>query len=127
MNQRELFYRHLAQTSDAPSALEIVKAKDCLLTDIDGKEYIDLIGGISVANVGHNHPAVINAIKKQLDDYLHVMVYGEFIQSPQVQYASLLTENLPAELDSVYFTNSDVRCREAADEKHFARFHFQKC
>jgi acetylornithine/N-succinyldiaminopimelate aminotransferase len=114
VNQRELFYRHLAQTSDAPSALEIVKARDCILTDLAGKEYIDLVGGISVANIGHTHPGVINAIKKQLDDYLHVMVYGEFVQSPQVQYARLLIEHLPAQLDSVYFTNSGAEAIEGA-------------
>ena len=105
MNQREIFFRHLAQTTDAPVALEIKKALDCILTDVNGKEYIDLVGGISVANVGHNNPAVITAIKDQLEHYLHVMVYGEFIQSPQTRYARLLVENLPENLNSVYFTN----------------------
>jgi 4-aminobutyrate aminotransferase-like enzyme len=87
MTQREIFLRHVAQTSTAPLALEIVKAEGALLFDINGKEYIDLIGGISVANVGHRHPKVIQAIKDQLDAYLHVMVYGEFVEAPQVQYA----------------------------------------
>ena len=82
--------------------------------DTNGKEYIDLIGGISVANIGHRHPKVIEAIKKQLDAYMHVMVYGEFIESPQVQYAKLLTDNLPASLNSVYFTNSGAEAIEGS-------------
>src|SRR5215204_7295934 len=105
MNNRQLFFQHLAQTSVAPLALEIVKAEGCELWDTDGKKYIDLIGGISVANVGHRHPKVVEAIKAQADAYLHVMVYGEFVQSPQVQYARLLTEHLPSTLNSIYFTN----------------------
>jgi len=114
MNTRELFLRHIAQTSNAPLALEIVKAEGCMLYDADGKEYLDIIGGISVANTGHRHPQVIEAIQKQLDAYLHVMVYGEFIESPQVQYAKLLTDKLPASLSSVYFTNSGAEAVEGA-------------
>ena len=114
MNQRELFLHHIAQTSPSPLAFEIAKAEGCLLYDVNGKEYIDLIGGISVANVGHRHPKVIEAIKKQLDAYLHVMVYGEFIESPQVQYAKLLTDHLPSSLNSVYFTNSGAEAVEGA-------------
>ena len=114
MNQRELFLRHIAQTSSAPLALEIVKADGALLYDANGKEYIDLIGGISVANVGHRHPKVIQAIKDQLDAYLHIMVYGEFIETPQVQYAKLLCEHLPVSLNSVYFTNSGAEATEGA-------------
>jgi acetylornithine/succinyldiaminopimelate/putrescine aminotransferase len=114
LNQRELFLRHVAQTSTAPLALEIVKAEACTLYGADEKEYIDLIGGISVANVGHRHPKVIEAIQKQLDAYLHIMVYGEFIEAPQVQYAKLLTDNLPASLNSVYFTNSGAEAVEGA-------------
>jgi acetylornithine/N-succinyldiaminopimelate aminotransferase len=114
MNLRQLFLQHVAQTSSAPLALEIVKAEGCELTDTAGKKYIDLIGGISVANVGHRHPGVVEAIKRQADDYLHVMVYGEFVQSPQVQYAKLLTEYLPASLNSVYFTNSGAEAVEGA-------------
>lgn len=112
VNQRELFYRHLAQTSGSPLALQIVKAEGSVLTDAEGREYIDLVGGISVANVGHRNPHVIAAIKAQLEDYLHVMVYGEFIQSPQVQFAELLVNYLPSSLDSVYFTNSGTEATE---------------
>jgi acetylornithine/N-succinyldiaminopimelate aminotransferase len=114
MNLRQLFLQHVAQTSPAPLALEIVKAQGCTLTDASGKDYIDLIGGISVANTGHSHPAVIETIKKQLDQYMHIMVYGELIQSPQVQYAHLLTEHLPPTLNSVYFTNSGAEAVEGA-------------
>jgi acetylornithine/N-succinyldiaminopimelate aminotransferase len=114
MNLRQLFFQHVAQTSSAPLTLEIVKAEACELTDASGKKYIDLIGGISVANIGHRHPKVVEAIKKQLDDYMHIMVYGEFVQSPQVQYAKLLTEYLPSSLNSVYFTNSGAEAVEGA-------------
>jgi acetylornithine/N-succinyldiaminopimelate aminotransferase len=114
MNQRELFFKHLAQTSAAPIALEIVKAEGVLLYAANGKKYIDLIGGISVANIGHRHPKVVEAIKKQADEYLHVLVYGEFIQSPQVQYAKLLADHLPASLNTVFFTNSGAEAAEGA-------------
>ena len=114
VNQRELFLRHVAQTSPAPLALEIVKAEGALLFGVDDKEYIDLIGGISVANVGHRHPKVLQAIKDQLEAYLHLMVYGEFIETPQVQYAKLLTQHLPTSLNSVYFTNSGAEAIEGA-------------
>jgi acetylornithine/N-succinyldiaminopimelate aminotransferase len=114
MQQRELFYRHLAQTSPEPLALEIVRADCASLFDAAGKEYIDLIGGISVANTGHRHPKVIQAIQQQLDAYLHVMVYGEFVQSPQVHYATQLVAHLPPSLQSVYFTNSGAEAIEGA-------------
>lgn len=114
MNQRQLFLQHNAQTSTAPLAIEMVKAEGCSLWDADGKEYIDLIGGISVCNVGHRHPRVLTAIREQLDKYLHIMVYGELVQSPQVQYARLLTQHLPSTLNSVYFTNSGTEATEGA-------------
>jgi acetylornithine/N-succinyldiaminopimelate aminotransferase len=114
MNQRELFFRHIAQTSDAPLALEITRAEAASLFDVNGKEYTDLIGGISVCNTGHRHPKVTEAIKKQVDAYLHILVYGEFIQSPQVLYAKLLADHLPATLNSVYFTNSGTEATEGA-------------
>lgn len=114
MNQRELFLRHVAQTSPAPLALEIIKAERSLLYTADGKTYLDLIGGISVCNVGHRHPDVVAAIKKQADEYLHVLVYGEFVQSPQVQYAQWLANHLPSSLNSVYFTNSGAEAVEGA-------------
>lgn len=114
MNQREIFLRHVAQTSPAPLALEMVRAEGCFMWDASGKRYTDLIGGISVCNVGHRHPRVVEAIKEQADRYLHLMVYGELVQSPQVQYAAALTSKLPAGLDSVYFTNSGTEATEGA-------------
>jgi acetylornithine/succinyldiaminopimelate/putrescine aminotransferase len=114
MNLRETFLRHVAQTSANPLALEIIKADGALLYDVNGKEYIDLIGGISVANVGHRHPKVIQAIEDQLEAYMHIMVYGEFIETPQVQFAKLLTDHLPPSLNSVYFTNSGAEATEGA-------------
>ncbi|MBC7849184.1 MAG: aspartate aminotransferase family protein [Chitinophagaceae bacterium] len=113
-NLREMFYRHIAQTSPAPLALEIVKAKGCKLIDKEGHEYLDLIAGISVSNVGHGNKKIIKAINKQAADYLHLLVYGEMIESPQVRYATLLTEHLPANLNSVYFTNSGAEATEGA-------------
>ncbi|MDR3716309.1 MAG: aminotransferase class III-fold pyridoxal phosphate-dependent enzyme [Puia sp.] len=109
-----LFFRHLAQTSAAPLGLEIIRAEASTLYDREGREYLDLIGGISVCNTGHRHPKVVEAIKSQVDQYLHVLVYGEFIQSPQVKYASLLAAHLPPSLNSVYFTNSGAEAVEGA-------------
>ncbi len=112
--QRQLFFQHLAQTSFSPIGLEIVKAKGNYQYDINGKKYFDLISGFNVANIGHSHPAVIEAVKKQAEDYMHLIVYGEFIQSPQTLYAQLLTKHLPASLDCVYFTNSGAEATEGA-------------
>jgi acetylornithine/succinyldiaminopimelate/putrescine aminotransferase len=114
LDTRRLFLRHVAQTSPAPLGLEIVRADGLHLYDPSGKEYIDLIGGISVCNTGHRHPRVVEAIKDQVDRYLHLLVYGELIQSPQVQYATLLAANLPASLNSIYFTNSGTEATEGA-------------
>ncbi|WEK37383.1 MAG: aspartate aminotransferase family protein [Candidatus Pseudobacter hemicellulosilyticus] len=114
MNQRELFLRHVAQTSPAPLALEIVKAEGSSLWDAQGQQYTDLIAGISVCNVGHRNPKVVKAVKKQLDQYMHLLVYGELVQTPQVEYAKLLTDHLPGSLNSVYFTNSGAEATEGA-------------
>src|SRR5580698_364584 len=114
MNNRQLFQQYVAQTSPSPVGIEIVSASENYLYGIDGKKYLDLIGGISVCNIGHGHPAVIDAIKKQTDAYLHVMVYGELVQSPQVKYAELLAAHLPRDLDCVYFTNSGTEATEGA-------------
>ncbi len=114
MNLRQLFLQHVAQTSDAPLALEIERAEGMYLYDTSGNAYLDLIAGIGVSSLGHRHPNVIEAVKNQLDKYLHTMVYGEFILSPQVQLATLLVENLPSQLNSVYFTNSGTEATEGA-------------
>jgi len=111
---RQLFFTHIAQTSAAPIGLEIVKAEGNYQYDIYGKKYFDLISGFSVANIGHSHSVVIDAVKKQAENYMHLIVYGEFIQSPQTQYAQLLTAHLPATLNCVYFTNSGAEATEGA-------------
>lgn len=113
-SQRELFYKYVAQTSSEPLALEIEKASGIYLTDVNGKQYIDLISGISVSNVGHRHPKVIDAIRLQTDKYLHLMVYGEYIQSPQTQLASLISSLLPSQLSSVFFVNSGSEAIDGA-------------
>jgi len=114
LTQRQLSLQYLAQTSNSPIALEIVKAEGVYLYDLLGKEYIDLISGISVSNVGHRHPKVVKAIKEQLDKYMHLMVYGEYIQSPQVLLAQKLVENLPSSLNNVYLVNSGSEAIEGA-------------
>jgi acetylornithine/succinyldiaminopimelate/putrescine aminotransferase len=114
MNTRQLFQQVLAQTSPEPVALHITAAKGNYLYDAEGKRYIDLIGGISVCNLGHCHPAVVAAIKQQSEQYLHIMVYGELIQTPQIAFAQRITELLPESLNSVYFTNSGAEACEAA-------------
>jgi len=114
MNQRQLFFQHIAQTSPAPIGLEIVKATGIYQYDANGKAYIDLISGFSVANIGHSNPKVVEAVQKQAAEYMHLIVYGEFIQAPQVAYAKLLTDHLPASLNSVYFTNSGTEATEGA-------------
>jgi acetylornithine/N-succinyldiaminopimelate aminotransferase len=117
ITQRQLFLKHVAQTSDTPLLgvdLNIVKAKGITLTDIHGKEYIDLISGISVSNVGHCHPEVVDAIQQQTEKYMHLMVYGEFNQAPQVRYAKLLCSVLPPNLNSVYYTTGGSESIEGA-------------
>jgi acetylornithine/succinyldiaminopimelate/putrescine aminotransferase len=114
MNQRQLFLAHVGQTSEAPMALEIVKASGSRMWDINGKKYIDLIAGISVCNIGHCHPAVVEAVKKQVEDYMHIMVYGELVESPQVAYAKMLTDHLPPTLNSVFYTASGSEATEGA-------------
>ncbi len=114
LTNRQLFLTNLAQTSDSPLALEITKAKGVYLFDISGKKYMDLISGISVSNTGHRHPAVVKAIKDQADNYLHLMVYGEYIQSPQVKLAGALAALLPEKLNNCYFVNSGSEAVEGA-------------
>ena len=114
MTERELFYRYLGLPSFYPMALDIVKAEGIYLYDRSDKQFIDLVAGISVSNVGHRHPRVLDAIRDQLDKYLHVNVYGEFIQAPQVRLAERLAGLLPEKLDSVYFVNSGSEAIEGA-------------
>ena len=113
-SDRELFYRHLGQTSPAPLAIEIERARGVYLFSPGGKKILDFISGISVSNVGHNHPEVVKAITDQSGRYLHLMVYGELIQSPQVKLAQKLSSVLPPSLSSFYFVNSGSEAVEGA-------------
>ena len=114
LTKRQLFFQHLALPSAHTLALEIEKAEGIYLFDSDGKKYIDLVSGVSVSNVGHRHPMIIKAIKDQLDKYMHLMVYGKYIQTPQVELATKLSENLPENLNSTYFVNSGSEAIEGA-------------
>lgn len=122
LSQRQLFLRHLAQTSPAPLALEIARAEGLYLYDTAGKAYLDLIAGIGVSVLGHRHPQVEAAVREQLGRYWHTLVYGEYVLAPQVELAALLSEQLPG-LDSVYFTNSGAEATEGAMKlaKRFTR------
>jgi acetylornithine/N-succinyldiaminopimelate aminotransferase len=111
---RQLFLTNNAQTTGFPLLLEFEKAEGIYLYDSAGKPYIDLISGIGVSNLGHGNPYVINAIKQQLDKYMHLMVYGEYVQTPQVRFAEKLVSIFPDNLQSVYFTNSGAEAVEGA-------------
>jgi acetylornithine/succinyldiaminopimelate/putrescine aminotransferase len=114
LNNRQFFLQHLAQTSPKPIGLEVERASGVHIYDTEGKSYVDMIAGFSVCNIGHSHPKVIDAIEQQIKQYMHVIVYGEFIQSPQVQYAKALLSLLPENLQSIYFTNSGAEAAEGA-------------
>jgi acetylornithine/succinyldiaminopimelate/putrescine aminotransferase len=114
MTERELFFRHLGLPSFRPLGLEIAKAKGIYLYDTSGKKYIDLVSGVSVSNLGHGNPQVIDAIRRQLEKYLYVNVYGEFILSPQVRLVEKLITVLPAGLSSIYLVNSGSEAVEGA-------------
>jgi acetylornithine/succinyldiaminopimelate/putrescine aminotransferase len=108
------FISHLAQTSPSPLSLEIKSAEGIMLEDIHGKKYADLISGIAVSNLGHSHPAIVKAIKEQADSFTHLMVYGEYVQAPQVKFAKKLISLLPESINSVYFVNSGSEAVEGA-------------
>ena len=113
-SNKQLFLQHLGQTSPAPLGIEIERAEGIYMYDKNGKAYIDLVSGVSVSNLGHHHPVVIDAIKEQVDKYMHLMVYGEIVQAPQVKFAELLCKQLPDGLDSVYLVNSGSEAIEGA-------------
>lgn len=131
VTHRQLFFQHIAQTSDFPLGLEIERAEGIyLFQQGDKKPYMDLISGIGVSNVGHRHPQVLEAIQNQLDKYLHLMVYGEYIQTPQTQLAHALAQTLPIGLDTVYFTNSGTEAVEGAmklAKRYTGRTEFVSC
>lgn len=110
----EDFHRYQAQTTPHPLGMEISYAKGSYIYDTDNKPYLDFVAGVSACSLGHQHPAVVSAIKKQLDRYLHVMVYGEYAQSPSVKLCKLLSENLPPTLDTTYLTNSGTEAIDGA-------------
>ena len=113
-NLRQLFLNHNAQTTRFPLLLEFERAKGVYLYDKDGKPYLDLISGIGVSNLGHSHPRVVQAVKNQAEKYMHLMVYGEYVQAPQVKFAEKLTSLLPPQLQSIYFVNSGAEAVEGA-------------
>ncbi|RYE36680.1 MAG: aspartate aminotransferase family protein, partial [Sphingobacteriaceae bacterium] len=114
LTNRQLFLLNVAQTSGSPRLLEIERAKGLYLYDTAGKAYMDLVSGFAVSNTGHSHPEIVQAIKNQVDLYMHLSVYGEFVQSPQVKLAQKITSLLPESLNSVYFTNSGTEATEGA-------------
>src|SRR5215831_16040109 len=111
---REDFFRFVCQTSPEPLGVEVARAHGCVVVDTGGREYLDLLSGIGVAGLGHTHPAVVQAVRAQADRYLHTMVYGEYIQEPQVRLARQLAEVTPAGLSVTYFTNSGTEAVEGA-------------
>lgn len=111
---RELYFRHLGLPSSSPMAIEADHAENIYVFDRKGKRYTDLVSGVSVSNVGHRHPAVLDAIRRQLDRYMHLMVYGEYVQAPQVDLAEALASVLPSGLDTVFFVNSGSEAIEGA-------------
>lgn len=114
ISHKQLFLLNNAQTSTSPNFLEVDHAEGIYLYDMEGKKYMDLVSGFAVSNIGHRHPRVIEAIKEQLDKYLHLTVYGEFIQSPMVKFAEKLIGVLPEQLNNVYFVNSGTEATEGA-------------
>lgn len=114
LSPRQLFLLNTAQTSSSPRLLEIERAEGMYLYDHQGKSYMDLVSGFAVSNTGHRHPKVIQAIKDQADKYLHLTVYGEYIQAPQIKFASKLASILPNTLSSIYFVNSGAEATEGA-------------
>ena len=114
MDLRQLFLQHIAPTTESPLALEVVRAEGIYLYGPDGQSYMDFISGIGVSNVGHSHPEVVTAVQTQAASYMHLMVYGEYIQQPQVAYAQALTAALDPSLDCVYWGNSGAEAIEGA-------------
>ena len=111
---RKQFLRHVAQTSPAPQLIEVARAEGVFFYTPEGKPYYDLVSGVSVNNVGHGNRAVVEAVQRQAADYMHIMVYGEMVERPQVEFARALAEALPEPLDSVYFLNSGAEAVEGA-------------
>jgi len=114
MNPKDVFLSNQGQTSPFPFLIEVESAEGIYIFDKSGKRYTDLISGVAVNNIGHRHPKVVDAIKNQVDKHLHVMVYGEFVQDSQIEFANKLTQVLPNSLNCVYAVNSGTEANEAA-------------
>lgn len=108
------FFTYQAQTTPHPLAMEISHAEGSYIYDTNGKAYLDFVAGVSACSLGHKHPRVINAIKQQLDQYMHVMVYGEYVQQPQVELCKLLAQHLPQPLEKTYLVNSGTEAIDGA-------------
>ncbi len=114
ISHRQLFLNHLAQTSDFPLLLEIEKAQGVYLHDVDGNKYLDLISGIGVSSVGHCHPDVVAAVSEQAGKYMHLMVYGEYVQTPQTKLVKAMCQTLPDSIDNIYLVNSGTEAIEGS-------------
>ena len=114
ISNRQIFLQHVGQTSGSPLQLEIERAEGIYFFTPEGRRYTDLVSGVSVSALGHGHPAVVEAVKKQADQHMHLMVYGEFVQSPQTKYANWIVNHLPDSLDVVYYVNSGSEAIEGA-------------
>ena len=111
---RDDFLKYQAKTTPYPMGMEVKRAKGCYIIDQKEKKYLDFVAGVSACSIGHRHPAVVRAMKKQLNRYMHVMVYGEYVQSPAVKLCKLLAEHLPPSLEVTYLTNSGTEAIEGA-------------
>ena len=111
---RQQFLAHIGQTSPSPQLISVERAEGVYFYTPEGKRYFDLISGVSVSNVGHANPQVVEAVCRQAKDYMHIMVYGEMVERPQVEYATLIANLLPDPLNSVYFLNSGAEAVEGA-------------
>jgi Ornithine/acetylornithine aminotransferase len=127
---RELFFSRIAQTSPSPLGIEIERAEGVFLFTPDGRKIVDLVSGVSVSNIGHGNREIVEAVKSQVENYMHLMVYGEFIEAPQVEHAELLTSLLPETLNCVYYLNSGSEAVEAAlklAKRHTGRSELISC
>jgi acetylornithine/succinyldiaminopimelate/putrescine aminotransferase len=111
---KDIFKKHQAQTFPFPSCIQVESAKGSYIKDVNGKQYLDFVAGVSACSLGHSNPIIIDAVKEQIDKYTHVMVYGEYVQTPQYKLAKLLADNLPKNLSTTYFVNSGAEAIEGA-------------
>ena len=108
-NPKDIFKQHQAQTFPYPSCLEVESSQGSYITDVKGKQYLDFVAGVSACTLGHSNPIILNAVKNQLEKYTHVMVYGEYVQTPQYKLAKLLADNLPKSLSTTYLPIQELK------------------